>query len=217
MQRFQSENPERRFDSQDAQRILELASRLQQRHVESVSAKQIEQIAAEVGIAPEFVRRALTMLEATPTAPEPVEARLDRLDDVLALPATAPTATITQEVLRQALAPSALLGFFDGALAMALSRGGEGSGPGHLLLMALPALALIQGWRAKEGRLGALSGATLGGMALLGLLMGSLVIHPPGPRVDDLVPLLLAALGGGATLGGLGGTLRRWYERLPKK
>lgn len=68
-----------RYDEQTLRQAIQLADRLQKEHKERYSAEDIEKIAAEIGVQPEFVRKALGEIEdkheaeaATKPAPPPV-------------------------------------------------------------------------------------------------------------------------------------------------
>ena len=58
---------EKRYDAKTVEKAVALASRMQAEHEETLSSEEIESIAAEAGIRPEFMRRALMVLE-TPEA-----------------------------------------------------------------------------------------------------------------------------------------------------
>ena len=55
---------EPRFDTQTVQEVIALAAQLQTEHQETLSLSQIEAIGSEVGLAPDFVQRALAQLIA---------------------------------------------------------------------------------------------------------------------------------------------------------
>lgn len=52
-----------RYDEQTLRQAIQLADRLQAEHKERYSAEDIEKIAAEIGVQPEFVRKALSAIE----------------------------------------------------------------------------------------------------------------------------------------------------------
>src|SRR5438094_10522081 len=62
----QESTQERRYDPVVLQKVTALAERLQSRQHETLTAREIESIGAEVGLAPAFVRQALTLLTAEP-------------------------------------------------------------------------------------------------------------------------------------------------------
>jgi len=55
---------ERRYDSATLRKVVNLATRLQNRHEEMLTEAQIEAIGAEIGLEPAFVRQALAQLSA---------------------------------------------------------------------------------------------------------------------------------------------------------
>jgi class 3 adenylate cyclase len=57
--RAEESTSEPRFDTQTAGKIAALATRLQQKHEESLTAREIEEIGAEVGLKPGFIQQAL--------------------------------------------------------------------------------------------------------------------------------------------------------------
>ena len=71
MQTHHSQEPgtPRRYDAAMLQEVIAVASKLQQEHHERLTAEQVEEIAAEVGIEPAFVRQALERVDrAAPAA-----------------------------------------------------------------------------------------------------------------------------------------------------
>ena len=66
----QSESSEARFDESKQRDVLELATRLQREHFETLSASEIEVAAAEAGLDPEFVREAINRIASVPTVKE---------------------------------------------------------------------------------------------------------------------------------------------------
>lgn len=72
-QRYQEEpQPSKtRYDEQTLRQAIRLADRLQEEHKERYTAEDIEKIAAEIGVNPEFVRKALTEIEDKHEAPVP--------------------------------------------------------------------------------------------------------------------------------------------------
>jgi len=58
-----------RYDAQTVQQILALARQMQARHRETLTAEDVEALGHEVGIEPEFLRRALAQIEAQGARP----------------------------------------------------------------------------------------------------------------------------------------------------
>lgn len=64
----QTEDPDRRYNHETLSRVTALAQRLQSRHQESLTAREVEEIGAEVGLAPDFIRQALGQVTSTSLA-----------------------------------------------------------------------------------------------------------------------------------------------------
>lgn len=63
--RHEEENEQQqRYDPQMAQKIVSVAARLQEDHEASLSAAELQEIGAEVGVDPEFVRQALAQAKS---------------------------------------------------------------------------------------------------------------------------------------------------------
>jgi hypothetical protein len=65
--REEQRDGEARYDSETLRKVAALATKLQSRQAETLTAQEMEAIGAEVGLAPAFIRQALTHL----TAPKP--------------------------------------------------------------------------------------------------------------------------------------------------
>jgi class 3 adenylate cyclase len=63
----EAKGTERRYQSNSLRKIIHLATRLQNRHEDSLTAQQVETIGAEVGLEPAFVRQALSHLDSKPS------------------------------------------------------------------------------------------------------------------------------------------------------
>src|SRR5438876_12225608 len=61
---------ETRYDEKTLRKVAALASRLQSRHQETLTAREMQAIGAEVGLEPAFIQQALTHL-ATPKPAKP--------------------------------------------------------------------------------------------------------------------------------------------------
>jgi hypothetical protein len=55
--------PEPRYTSETLEKVVDLASRLQGEHQETLTAQDIEAIGEEVGLDPAFIRQALAQLD----------------------------------------------------------------------------------------------------------------------------------------------------------
>jgi class 3 adenylate cyclase len=61
-----AERPEERYDQATVSQVAALAARLQRRHEETLSAREIENIGSEVGLQPTFIRQALEQCRCGP-------------------------------------------------------------------------------------------------------------------------------------------------------
>ncbi len=79
-----SPGSEPRYDRATLEKVVQFAGRLQDQHQESLTAREIEAIGAEVGLQPAFVRQALSHLTVPPTPPTGFSPRpgLPRLPDL---------------------------------------------------------------------------------------------------------------------------------------
>src|SRR5690242_19348164 len=67
---------EPRYDAVTLRKVARLAQRLQDRQQETLTAREMESIGAEVGLDPTFMRRALAQLTAPPSSPPPPKQHL---------------------------------------------------------------------------------------------------------------------------------------------
>lgn len=180
-----------RLDPQTVQQILARAADLQQAHLETLSPDQLEALAAEVGIRPEFVRRALAEGVSTP--------RVRRRAGGGIVPLSA-------RDVRAALAPAALYALY-AAFAMTPFRyGTHENGAQVLLALVQPALlAAWVGWRQPHRRMGMLAGGAMGLFACLAVVLASAPGGMPTAMAFVFGPML-AVVGGGAA------ALSRWWR-----
>ncbi len=188
-----------RYEPAAVERIIARASALQETHRQTLSPAQIEAIAAEVGIQPEFVHRALELenagLSQEPQeriyAPESLTPAETRRRISLAILAYIPFALITLGMTRN-LAHYELLPLF---------------------AFILPAaLALVLGGIARSRRVGAAAG-TLTAASVVGSILTIMALqHEPVRFSPQDIQIFSMMFGGGALLGVLGAEVRRVVE-----
>jgi uncharacterized membrane protein len=152
----------RRYDGAALERALVLAARLQQEHQQTVSADEIEQLGAEIGIAPEFVRSALAVIDEETVSPRkaspimlPPARRRFRLRNLLTITAALLVADLMLAVaLQQPAANRDVATYRASTLVMVL------------VYVVPPLITCVMGWQARQVRNGGIVGA-LGGLALV--------------------------------------------------
>src|SRR5436305_275314 len=60
------DSAEPRYDSSTLRKVTALAERLKERHLETITAREMEAVGAEVGLDPAFIQEALAQLAAPP-------------------------------------------------------------------------------------------------------------------------------------------------------
>jgi hypothetical protein len=188
-----------RYEPQAVVRIIERASDLQETHQQTLSPAQIEAIAAEVGIRPEFVHQALE-LEKAGLSQEPQTA------------VYRPT-SLTPAETRRRVGLAILAHFAFAVVTLGLVRSTQ-----HYELMPLfafivpAALALILGGVARLRRVGAAAG-TLVGASVVAAILTIMSLEKEALRfsVQD-IQIFWMMVGGGTLLGITGAEVRRVVE-----
>ncbi|MGC4043813.1 MAG: hypothetical protein QM758_08395 [Armatimonas sp.] len=193
MNQQQFESDEQRLDADAVKRVIDRAAELQRAHLETVSPDQLETLASELGISPEFVRRALNETDTTPTAatttaPQMVTVRRKIVRKRAAMQA------LSAKDIRTALTPGILYSIFAGIAVLGFHP--ERAEISILMLMIQPAVLTIYfANHQSHRRMGALVGFSMG---LLPILAGSLSDQPyrsvPG-FVGFIYGPILAVLG----------------------
>lgn len=147
---------QQRLDPETAQQLIARAAELQQQHLETIAPDQLEALAAEVGIRPEFVRRALSEAAEVPVvavqATQPRRRRRQKREIV----------PLSAAQVRQATLPAALYATYTFFVLLNFNRwNGQGQAEFLFLLVQPLALALYLGWRQPHRRMAALTGAAL--------------------------------------------------------
>jgi hypothetical protein len=188
---------EPRFDTEAVQQVLALATRLQNEHRETLSAREVEEIGAEMGLDPAFVRTAMGTVSGDKLATVGTE-RIEEAELV-----TAEAAGIVVEpriTLRQAVWaswPAAAYAIFVWFI-LASTYEHRRSDVASFLQFGQPVLfAVVLGWRARSPRLGALAGVASALLPALVVILHGVYRVQSG---EDYVALeayaaLLAALG----------------------
>ncbi len=193
MNQQQFESGDQRLDADAVKRVIDRAAELQKAHLETVSPDQLEALASDLGISPEFVRRALSETDTTPTTTATKQMVTVRRKVVRKKPVLE---ALSAKDIRTALTPGLLYAIFAGIAVMG-SRP-DRNGLEILLLMAQPAiLTAYFASRQPHRRMGALVGLSLG---LFPILAASVTNDRGVPGfVGFVYGPVLATLGFGAT------------------
>ena len=217
-QQFQSPE-EKRYDAKKLQQVVELATRLQHEHHETLTAAQVEQMGQDLGLSPEFVRKALVLVEE-----EEVQKHVPAQRANVTAQATSQESSLevlSRRTLKKALLPALIYAPFAllfVPLVAVLSVSDQTAMTPILLIVTLialpPIMALSSGGQVRHRRAGVLGGAVIGLLAWVGFMIASYRNSPP----DFLTTMLLALmcyLFGGILLGGISSVIRRWWEDRP--
>jgi hypothetical protein len=204
MNQQQFEDGEQRLDADTVRRVIDRAAELQKAHLETVSTDQLEALASEVGISPEFVRRALSETE-TAVASEPTQQMVTVRRKVVRK--KAPLAGLAAKDIRTALTPGILYALFAG-IAVNTTLGHNNGADVILLLVQPLILTAYFAQKQPHRRMGALVGLSYG---MLPILIASM-FNPPWQGVPAPAALIygpmLAVLGFGTTA-----AKKWWVER----
>lgn len=216
MQRqLQVPSSERRYDPAELERIVGLATRLQQQHQETLDSAQVEQLGTELGISPEHVRRALALLDETQQTapPKPV-----------VVSETPVRGALSKETIRRAVVPS-LLSALPALLMVPWMVYYHFYRAHPVLFPVLTALVLVlvpmvraafAGWNGVRLRAGALGGAVAGLSAwFVGVIAAFLESRSAIVPGEFLMVMLFLFTGVMASLGLLSALARQWWERRP--
>ena len=201
MSQQQFSSPEPRLDADAVRRVIDRAAALQQAHLETVSPDQIEALASEVGINPEFVRRALSEAENEPiteTRTKVVRRKIVRKK--------APLAALSARQVRTALTPGAVYAVFAGLAITGFNSFGDRNVAEIILLMIQPAILVVYfGAKQPHRRMGALVGMGMGMLPILASAMTGGIRNMP-VAVGLIYGPMLAALGFSAA------AARKWLD-----
>ena len=200
---------EQRYDQETVQRVISVASMLQARHQETLSAEQIEAIGAEVGLDPRFVRRALAQ----------VHAELEKAERTTAETSSGLTLRPVWNRRRATVAVSVPV-LFTLMTAIVLSVPHDMNDfnivADWVAFGVAPAVLLGMGYALRGKRASAMAGVALVGGTLSTILVGS-IPHGGGGGPASAMLEIYAMLGAGgaaiATVGAVGGALRDRFGR----
>jgi len=174
---------EPRYDGEALRKVTALAQRLERERHDTLSAREIEEIGAEVGLDPAFIRTAIAQVHTAARVPQRQEPRASRH----ALPAeesrTGPLVPVPLQVSVYWAVLAAILGDQNGA---------GFSAPFFYALAPLP-VAFINGFASADKKLSKLAGAFL----VAALALGMFATSPPH---DNLLRMLASYLLIGAPL-----------------
>ena len=207
--------PQALFEPSAAERILARAGALQEVHGQLLSREQIEAVASEIGIQPEFVQLAI---EQEKQEKADALASQQHSTPPTSVPVVAVTVPMTRRARREnvvlnVVMPAGVTSGYGVTAALVLLFYGPYP-PAHVLiffLVVLPGLlALILGGKARSRRWGAGAGAAMGfaAFAALAILVGLTSAGQPRAFDGALSPLALM-VGSGALLGAAGAQVRR--------
>ena len=201
-----------RYDAQTVQTVIALAQEMQAQHRESLTPDEIEGLGHEVGVAPEFVRRALKHVEAQKMQPVPVgsTAHTRRKTEV----SRRSLSRLTRRQKAQAVVPAAL--YF---LIMLCTFGLVSRNDSQMqinLYAILPAfLAFGVGAKVKSLRVSVLSGTLFGVAGISGALASSAYQGETLPTLGLFALLLGLWVGVGVLLSVVATGTRRFLFEEP--
>jgi hypothetical protein len=221
-QQFQ-QTEEKRYDAKKLQQVVELATRLQHEHHETLTAAQVEQMGQDLGLSPEFIRKALVLVEEEETRAVSVPLESPHVYTTAPVPTQGHhTGRLSQRAIKQALVPGIVYGVPVCLLAFLVPPFQHlypNAVPLFLItsLIVLPTLlALVTGGLQRSRRAGILGGVAVALAAWLGIVLSSVrTPYPPTNNFEICLTALLVALPAGAALGGIGALLRRWWDSRP--
>lgn len=195
-----------RYDAETQQKIIALASRLQQERDQTLTAEQLAAAGSEVGLEPAFVREAVARLDAAQereTLPRPITARTTTQATVRRRQRSERAAVLPAKHIRSRLIGLAWAVFFG------VFFGEANRDPVSALVV--PGLAAVTAWQG--GVLGGKRSGFWAGAALVFVML--FVARAVGfPFMPDFAPLVLLMAAGGLT-GALGAFVAQ--KRAPQR
>ena len=202
-----------RYDGETVQKIIALAQEMQTHHRATLTASDIEDLGREVGVEPDFVRRALAAIEKQKRQPVLINTNTRRREISRR---TLSVSRLTRKQRATALAPAALY-----TVLMPLLMGTHylSTDAGIFLYFLLPvALAFGAGFIAKSKRAGMLSGSLLGISAFIGIMINNMFHHGEfAPTFAEILPPMAMFLFAGIALGTSGASIRQFMSEAHKK
>lgn len=205
-----------RYDAAAVKEILARAEAMQARHRATLTPDAIIALGQEIGVEPEFVKRALAQTEAQASALRThASARQQTRRKQVVLSGRA----LTRRQWGAALVPAALylmlfpFTLFSSTLNMNLS-----SDVFVWLFIVFPAfLALCAGRAGKSIRVGIIGGGLLGVAVTFSLLVVQAFHHLPMPSLGEVLPVLALFAGSGMVFGATSAGLYRMISCPARK
>lgn len=197
-----------RYDAQTVRRVIALAEQMQTRHRETLSTEEVENLGREVGVEPEFVRRALAQIDS----PQNITSISDLGRQKPVVEVSLGSLTRRQRAL--AMVPPALY-----ALMMPLTFAWFHNSDNRAVLfyLILPSfLAFCVGVKGKSKRVGTLNGILFALASILSLVGNAAYDHDSQPTFAEFGMILAIWLATGITLG-VGGAALRQFVSGPRK
>ena len=205
-----------RYDAATVQHIIVLAQQMQTRHRETMTPEQVEALGHEVGVEPEFVRRALAQVEArAEPGSQAAGKHTKRVTEISCRP-------LSRRQRALAVVPATLF------LLLALLLFGQTSTVGNLgilLYVVLPAvLTLCAAVKGNSKRIGMLSGSLFGLASAIAFITEFLRAYGNSSEgyslnnvVDSFFPMVLIFFASGLAIGGMGAALGQGVRTLRRK
>ncbi len=192
-----------RYDAAAVKQIIALAEQMQTHHRQTLTPDEIEALGHEVGVEPQFIRRALAQIHAPTPAPILQQKSPQSRQKFAAMRVEAFAFRLTRKQGRLLIVPLAL---YLMALPYTLGRIDLGDRqsiltPVLLYLLVPSVLALYLGGKGKSYRFGALVGALMGLLCVASLLLSTASINHYTPSLDEITRLSSIWISGGAALG----------------
>lgn len=214
----QTEQLPPRYDTETVQQVIALAGQMQTHHRETLSRVELEALGAEVGVEPEFIRRALAQVEGKKAGPVQTAPTSLRQNSAVVVPVS----PLTRQQWIATFLPLVVYTLF--LLPEAFRWVRFPYWAPVLIYLVLPTLlAFGMGAAGKSKRLGALGGSVAGITTLLFLLVPqilavvrhgiSLSLYFPNKTILSLFTTYVIA---GVVLGVSGAVARKVVPKLRK-
>jgi hypothetical protein len=217
-QQFSHSPNDRRYDTATLQRVIEVATRLQEDRNETLDTVQVEQLGRELGIAPEFIRQALQLVETNVSvvnAP-PIQVQAQQAQTVYVQPQRKKVVPLSKRGLQNALLPALcyvpILFFFAYTHSRPGLIGERSASLLNLLALIVPALVVAAtAWTAKHRRLGLLAGAAFGACGLIAISVALMLRGGYWYDLSIAIPITMGLMFLGFTVT----SLRKWWDKRP--
>nr|WP_309693243.1 hypothetical protein [Armatimonas sp.] len=218
-QQFQQPE-EKRYDAKKLQQVVELATRLQHQHHETLTAAQIEQMGEDLGLSPEFIRKALVLVEEEEI--QQPQLSQQSMEPRARVHTEFSTKRLSRQTIRKVLLPALAITPLVWVIGPILADAMRSDFNPVLELIiqgtmvVVPALAaLFAGGSTRSRRAGLLGGAAVGLISWIGFLLSMIPSGLPTNYLSIMFIGLVLYLGGGSALASLAVALRRWWKDRP--